>query len=786
MCTAAYSHDGKFFYFVSQSAFGFSILKYAVDGSSGGTIIAEDGRGSVFAPAESPNGVVLAYNLGPRRNNDNQIVVSNINGSNPRAITASEGVGYSDNSPAFSPSSANITFEASNVQATPYAIATINSNGAGLRYLVTSAVLGGSSRDPFYLSEDRIIFASNSDGDFDLYSIRTNGSSLTKILDRAGDQRGPVSNNFSFEIYQDPDANLLSGESGDDRLHGASGADALDGGSGSDTLTGGAGADTLDAGAIGSPSGDDWLDGGVGADFLSALDGGADTLLGGDGDDTITTLNLTPRSEVNAGAGNDLIVLKGSSGTLVTLGPGRDTVALSVSGTAPLSVYLATFTDFTPGAEGDILDLRALTSFFRAWVPGMDLFAEGGIRVIQSGLDSVLQADFLGLGSGFTNIATFVNTVASNFVGANFLTLVTSGTANNTAPVAAIDAYIASEDQPLVVDRRQGLLINDTDAQGDSLSARLVSEPLHGVLTLNTDGSFTYRSNADYVGADSFTYQANDGLASSSTVSVNINVRPVNDAPTVVSDSIFTLIEGSRDPLYRPVAVDPDGPTTLNWAIGGPDGALFQIDQLTGILAFKVAPSHSSPTDHDRDGVYEVVISASDGAAVTAKVLSFVVTPNSDALSITGTSLADTLTGGGGADTIYGGDGDDFLVSGGGNDSLLGGAGADTLTSNSSAATLDGGAGNDLYLLHHPSDLVLEGPGGGADTIITAVNITQPDHVETLQIAAGISGITITGGVGNDMLIGNGLSNDFNGGAGDDVILAGNVTLADIHALFNI
>jgi Ca2+-binding RTX toxin-like protein len=53
-----------------------------------------------------------------------------------------------------------------------------------------------------------------------------------------------------------------------------------------------------------------------------------------------------------------------------------------------------------------------------------------------------------------------------------------------------------------------------------------------------------------------------------------------------------------------------------------------------------------------------------------------------------------------------------------------------------------------------------------------------------LQIASGISGITITGGAGNDMLIGNGLANTFNGGAGDDVILAGNVTLADIYALF--
>jgi Ca2+-binding RTX toxin-like protein len=62
--------------------------------------------------------------------------------------------------------------------------------------------------------------------------------------------------------------------------------------------------------------------------------------------------------------------------------------------------------------------------------------------------------------------------------------------------------------------------------------------------------------------------------------------------------------------------------------------------------------------------------------------------------------------------------------------------------------------------------------------------LNLPDHVEALRIAEGVSGIIISGGAGNDMLIGNGLANNFNGGAGDDVILAGNVTLADIYALF--
>jgi Ca2+-binding RTX toxin-like protein len=92
--------------------------------------------------------------------------------------------------------------------------------------------------------------------------------------------------------------------------------------------------------------------------------------------------------------------------------------------------------------------------------------------------------------------------------------------------------------------------------------------------------------------------------------------------------------------------------------------------------------------------------------------------------------------------------------------------------------------GNDLFFVVDAGDLAIELAGGGAETIIVSVNMTMPDQVEVLQIASGISGITITGGAGNDMLIGNGLANTFVGGAGDDVILAGNVTLADIYALF--
>ena len=145
--------------------------------------------------------------------------------------------------------------------------------------------------------------------------------------------------------------------------------------------------------------------------------------------------------------------------------------------------------------------------------------------------------------------------------------------------------------------------------------------------------------------------------------------------------------------------------------------------------------------------------------------------------TLEGGNGSDTLSGDAGSDTLNGGEGADRLDGGTGNDSLSGGIGADTLT---------GGAGDDRFLISDLQDLVIETSGGGTDTVITSFNFSIIDHVEALQIASGVSGITITGGAGNDMLVGNGLANNIVGGAGDDVILAGNVTVADIYALFAI
>ena len=61
------------------------------------------------------------------------------------------------------------------------------------------------------------------------------------------------------------------------------------------------------------------------------------------------------------------------------------------------------------------------------------------------------------------------------------------------------------------------MLGNDTDVDGDPLTAMLVSGPAHGTLTLNADGSFTYTPARELQRPDSFTYKANDGTAGLAT-----------------------------------------------------------------------------------------------------------------------------------------------------------------------------------------------------------------------------------------------------------------------------
>ena len=96
---------------------------------------------------------------------------------------------------------------------------------------------------------------------------------------------------------------------------------------------------------------------------------------------------------------------------------------------------------------------------------------------------------------------------------------------NNDCPVGVNDVYQVNKGGVLnIISAAEGVLINDTDAQNNILTAKVASPPLHGNLNLNSNGSFTYAHNGSDNTSDGFKYLANDGYCDSDTVFVTINV----------------------------------------------------------------------------------------------------------------------------------------------------------------------------------------------------------------------------------------------------------------------
>ncbi len=99
------------------------------------------------------------------------------------------------------------------------------------------------------------------------------------------------------------------------------------------------------------------------------------------------------------------------------------------------------------------------------------------------------------------------------------------GGSKNTPPVANTDTYSTDQDTVLSVAKTSSVLLNDTDAEGDSLIVVGTTQPAHGTVLFNSNkGDFTYQPTAGYVGSDSFIYTVSDGQATS-TATVNINVQ---------------------------------------------------------------------------------------------------------------------------------------------------------------------------------------------------------------------------------------------------------------------
>ncbi len=117
---------------------------------------------------------------------------------------------------------------------------------------------------------------------------------------------------------------------------------------------------------------------------------------------------------------------------------------------------------------------------------------------------------------------------------------------DNSPPVAMADAYTFPEDADFFqanVTAINGVLSNDFDPDGDSLTAELVEGAAHGKVTLTAQGSFVYDSDPNYFGTDQFTYVARD-FRPSEPVTVTLTVTPRYDPAVAFSDD-YRLLSGN-------------------------------------------------------------------------------------------------------------------------------------------------------------------------------------------------------------------------------------------------
>jgi hypothetical protein len=172
-------------------------------------------------------------------------------------------------------------------------------------------------------------------------------------------------------------------------------------------------------------------------------------------------------------------------------------------------------------ADGDTLSVTAVTQG-----------AHGSVVNNSTSVSYTPVANFFGSDS-------FTYSISDGNGGSDTATVSVTVTNVNDPPVASDNSYIINQDTVLTV-AAPGVLGNDSDIDGDALTANLVSAPSHGIVSLSSDGSFTYTPAPSFAGSDSFTYRAFDGLANSNTATVSITV--LDTEPPSINASLGTSV----------------------------------------------------------------------------------------------------------------------------------------------------------------------------------------------------------------------------------------------------
>ncbi|MFO0970545.1 MAG: Ig-like domain-containing protein [Gemmataceae bacterium] len=195
--------------------------------------------------------------------------------------------------------------------------------------------------------------------------------------------------------------------------------------------------------------------------------------------------------------------------------------------------------------------------------------------------------------------------------------------AGNRAPVANPDAYTVAEGGTLTTSDAtgtatpgtladNGVLANDTDADGDALTAVLVTGPAHAAsFLLNANGTFTYVHDGSETTSDSFTYKANDGQANSNIVTVAFTITPQNDPPSFTSPPNISAVEDAPY-SYAITTADPDAGDSRTISAVTLPAWLTLVDNGNGTATLSGTPANADV------GNNAVVLKVTDAAGASA------------------------------------------------------------------------------------------------------------------------------------------------------------------------
>ncbi|WP_230971554.1 cadherin domain-containing protein [Nitrogeniibacter aestuarii] len=189
-----------------------------------------------------------------------------------------------------------------------------------------------------------------------------------------------------------------------------------------------------------------------------------------------------------------------------------------------------------------------------------------------------------------------------------------------------------------------GIVIGTWSGNGDgSTPVTVTFNASAGVAAVQaTARALTFQNTIDDPAAGvrqlSMTLTDGDGGTSTPTT-IDINVIPVNDAPTISSNgggaSAAVNVTENQSAVTTVTATDPEAADVLTYTLaGGADQSLFSINSSTGVLTFNSAPNYESPADADTNNVYEVTVQVSDGNGGT----------DTQAISVTVTNVNETPT----------------------------------------------------------------------------------------------------------------------------------------------